>query len=330
MGYPYEASNPRNYQRSMVVDVAAGTLEEVSVTTSGEPADDGSGEPHLSADGRFAVFSSSATNLAPNDTNGEPDVFLRDRQTGSTSIISRTPDGSSGDGVSNNPSISDDGRFIAYLSNATNLARRANGSWQALLHDRETGITRIVSRDVNDVILKGSGVSYIVELSANGRFVAFVTYAAAAPGDTNRAQYTGADVYMRDIEAKRTVWISRKRDGAADGMSGWNSDQVGGLHVGVSDDGRYVAFYSEADDLVRGDTNRVSDLFLRDVKDRRTYRFNTDGDGRQLTDVSNAPAISGSGRWLYFVTEAALTAEDTDSASDIYRTTNRFWTSVDR
>lgn len=326
MGYPYDGLHPRSYSRSIAVDVDAGALEEVSVSTSDDPANDSSGTPEFSADGRFAVFSSSATNLAAGDTNGNPDVFLRDRQTGETAIVSATADGSSGNGYSNNPSISDDGRFIAYLSDATNLAPGANGSPQALLYDRETGDTRIVSRDTRGGVLKAPGVSYMVEISADGRSVAFVTYLGVAAKDTNRAQYTGADVYMRDTRAGRTLWISRGWDGAGDGMSGWNSDQVGGLYVDVSGDARYVAFYSEAEDLVRGDTNRVPDAFLRDVQARRTYRFNIDHDGRQTQEPTEAAVISDDGRWLYSVTQEALTREDTDSERDVYRTRNRFWT----
>ena len=129
-------------------------------------------DPAISADGRFVAFSSDATNLVPGDTNGTADVFVRDRQTGTTRRVSVGSGGAQGNGLSVDPAISADGRFVAFASDATNLVPGdTNGADDVFVRDRQTGTTRRVS--VGSGGAQGDRVSFDPAISADGRFVAF-------------------------------------------------------------------------------------------------------------------------------------------------------------
>ena len=183
------------------------------------------------------------------DTNGFVDVFVHDRQTGATERVSMDSAGSQGDGVSAWPSISADGRFVAFNSDATNLVPGdTNGRTDVFVHDRQTGTTERVSADSAGVG-GGSGAA----LSADGRFVAFASDAAnLVPGDTNGYP----DVFVRD---RQTGTIERvSMDSFARQGNNHSFDRA------ISADGRFVAFASYATNLVAGDTNRVVDVFVHD------------------------------------------------------------------
>jgi Tol biopolymer transport system component len=176
-----------------VRDRDTGTTERVSVGPGGVQADVGGALGALSADGRFVAFESLSSNLVPGDTNGTTDVFVRDRQTGTTRRISLGPGGVQGDGQSFGAQISADGRFVAFASNATNLAPGdTNGESDVFVRDRRTGTTLRASLGPGGV--RGNGQSNNPGLSADGRFVAFLSFATnLVPGDTNDTQ----DVFLR-------------------------------------------------------------------------------------------------------------------------------------
>src|SRR5438094_1790918 len=176
---------------------SAGTTERVSVDSAGNAANASSGAPAISADGRFVAFLSDATYLVPGDTNGEPDVFVHDRQTGTTERVSVASDGTEGNppaGAGNGkPAISAAGRFVAFDSSASNLVPGDTNRQDVFVHDRLTGTTELVSMD--SVGIQGNGWSYSPAISADGRFVAFDSSASnLVPGDTDRA----GDVFVRD------------------------------------------------------------------------------------------------------------------------------------
>src|SRR3989442_1497918 len=124
----------------------AQTTERVSVTSGGTEGNGASLGSALSADGRFVAFQSDATNLAPGDTNGATDVFVRDRQTGMTERVSVASDGTQANNASSYPALSADGRFVAFQSDATNLvAGDTNGATDVFVHDRQTCATEPVS-----------------------------------------------------------------------------------------------------------------------------------------------------------------------------------------
>jgi Tol biopolymer transport system component len=187
----------------------------------------------LSADGRFIVFSSQATNLVPGDTNSKEDVFVHDRATKKTTRVSIGKNGKQGNGDSDAPSISADGRFVTFISNATNLLGAFNGGNLSIF---------LADRVAQTIALISSPVAISQSISANGRYVALELG-------------TNSFVYDR---------VARK-------MAVLNVDPKGGLTSGsdghspsISADGRYVAFASNAHDLVAGDTNNTQDIFVRD------------------------------------------------------------------
>src|SRR5438132_1692287 len=178
----------------------AQTTERVSVASGGTTeGNDTSLGSALSADGRFVAFDSAATDLVAGDTNGVSDVFVHDRQTGTTERVSVASDGTQGNNASSYPALSADGRFVAFDSDATNLvAGDTNGATDVFVHDRQTGATERVSVTSGGGT-QGNGNSggffAFPALSADGRFVAFQSDATnLVTGDTNGA----TDVFVQD------------------------------------------------------------------------------------------------------------------------------------
>jgi len=164
------------------------TTTRLSVSSAGTQGNDSSLAPSISADGRYVVFESDASNLVPGDTNGRYDIFLRDRQTGTTTRLNVSSTGTQGNGVSGRPSISADGRYVAFNSDASNLVPGdTNGRNDIFLRDRQTGTTTRLS--VSSTGVQGDGHSYDPFISADGRYVAFNSHATTlVPGDTNGKQ----------------------------------------------------------------------------------------------------------------------------------------------
>ncbi len=235
-----------------VRDRVQGTTEVVSLSTFGVFGNALSFSPSMSPDGRFVAFASSASNLAVSDLNGLPDVFLRDRQNGTTEIVSFANDGSQGDSPSLSPSVSADGRWVAFRSASTNLVPNdTNGRADVFVRDRVNATTERESVDA--VGTEGDGSSFEPTISADGRYVAFQSAATnLVPGDTNGSM----DVFVRD----RLSGTIERASVATDGTPG---DQGSGI-PSMSADGRFVVFPSDATTLAPWDTNAFSDVFLRD------------------------------------------------------------------
>jgi Tol biopolymer transport system component len=234
-----------------VRDRSTGTTSMVSLRSDGDQSNAGGYDPSISADGRYVVFTSLATNLVPGDTNGKADVFVHDRSTGTTSRVSVRSNGDQANNRrSDEPSISADGRYVAFVSGAANLVRGdTNGKADVFVHDRQTGTTSRVSvRSNGDQV---NWPSLDPSISAHGRYVAFRSGAAnLVPGDTNGK----ADVFVHDRQTGTTRRVSVRSNG----------DQANGYsHApSISADGRYVAFHSYATNLVSSDTNGMPDVFV--------------------------------------------------------------------
>ncbi len=270
----------------------------VSVAPDGsDPDRSSSSYPAISADGRFVAFASHATNLVAGDTNLCPDVFVRDRTTGITTRVSVASDGTQLFSFSSRPVISADGRFVAFTSGA-----------EILVHDRETGATTpaSVASDGTPANQWSSGAA----ISADGRFVAFRSSASnLVAGDTNDA----FDVFVHDRVSGVTTRVSVTSAGAQTAGSAPEEDPA------ISADGRYVAFTSSATDLVAGDTNGVSDVFVHDRETGATTLVSVASDGTQADDYSGNPAISADGRFVAFMSFAAnLVAGDTNGCPDVF------------
>jgi len=236
-------------QNSFVRDRKLHKTYLVSVGPAGAGNGD-SNDPVVSANGRYVAFWSDATNLVPHDENGASDVFLRDRTTHKTSILSVSSAGARGNGESYSPSISASGRWVAFATDATNLQGSGVGHYtQVVVRDRTTHKTSLVSLDSGGA--RGEGDSAQPAISANGRWVAFDSLAILVGSDGN----TSYDIYLRDRTGHHTVLVSR----SSAGVQGVGDSVL----PGISADGRYVGFVSDAANLVPDDTNGVEDVFVR-------------------------------------------------------------------
>ncbi|MEU4690519.1 hypothetical protein [Actinoplanes sp. NPDC023714] len=291
-----------------VRDRQAGTTERVSVATGGGQGD---GMAHMSAisgDGRFVAFSSAAANLVPGDTNGVTDVFLRDRQAGTTERISLSSGGEQAGADSTHPSVSDDGNRVVFLSEATDLVDAdTNTARDVFVRDRQAGTTTRVS--VSSEGAQASDYSDLPQISGDGGHVSFHSAAGdLVPGDTNDA----ADVFVHTLQSATTVRVSVATGGAQG--SGSSSSLTT-----MSDDGRYVGFDSQSPDLVAGDTNGAADVFVHDRQTMTTERVSVATGGTQADLDSGAASISDDGRHVAFVSPATnLVAGDTNDAVDVF------------
>jgi Tol biopolymer transport system component len=214
----------------------------------------------ISADGRFVTFDSEADDLVAKDSNDTSDIFVRDLQNGTTTLVSANKNGTdSGAGSSgdiNTGKISADGRFVVFDSKADDLvAKDTNGKSDLFVRDLQNGTTTLISvnKDGKD---SGSGSSHRPKISADGRFVAFVSTAGdlVATKDTNDQ----SDVFVRDLQSGTTTLVSINKKGTSSGNGS-------SFHPQISADGRFVAFDSKANDLVVKDTNRKKDVFVFEV-----------------------------------------------------------------
>lgn len=239
-----------NFDRDVYVrDRLLGVTEWISFGVDGSPSNSGSGAPVISADGRYVAFVSAATNLVANDTNDRVDIFFHDRQTGITHRLSESESGQEGNHESSYPSISDDGRFIVFLSFANNLvANDTNGS-DVFIRDTWLGT---IQKPCDSV--EGNGDSNLPFISGNGKFIVFISAADnLVAGDSNQA----ADAFVCVREQGLIERVSLANNGDQANATTWEGV--------ISVDGRMVAFASGADNLVVGDTNEWIDIFLREM-----------------------------------------------------------------
>ena len=291
-----------------VHDRQSGVTERVSVDSLGSQGNDRSNHPSISADGRYVAFSSDASNLVPGDTNGAMDIFVHDRQTGVTERVNVNSSGTQGHGWgSDSSSISADGRYVAFDSLERNLVPGdTNGTQDIFVHDRQTAVTKRVSVKSNGTQAGGWNVS--PSISADGRFVTFDSWANdLVPGDTNFAE----DVFVHDRVTGVTERVSVKSSGAQG-----NADSYG---PSISADGRNVAFISWASNLVTGDTNGWTDVFVHDRQTGRTKRVSVDSLGIQGNNYVNWTSISSNGRHVAFDSFASnVVPGDTNGTADIF------------
>jgi Tol biopolymer transport system component len=286
-----------------VHDYLTGVTERVSVDSFGAQGDDGSGWPSISADGRYVAFASDAPNLVPGDTNFSADIFVRDRQSGVTERVSVDSLGVGGNGYSFWPSISADGRYVAFGSGANNLVPGdLNSRFDIFVHDRQTGVTERVSGT------GGNESSYLPSLSGDGHYVAFYSHASnLVPGDTNG----GADVFVHDRQTGVLERVSVDSLGAEG--NGWSTDPS------ISADGRYVVFDSKSSNLVPGDTNFAADIFVHDRQAGVTERVSVTSLGAEGSGNSASPSISAGGRYVAFTSWTnSLVPGDMNYKSDIF------------
>jgi uncharacterized repeat protein (TIGR01451 family) len=243
---------------SFIHDRQTGTTTRVSVASDGSQNSHSSVVHSISADGRFVALFAEDGNLVPGDTNGVVDSFVHDCQTGGTERISVPLDGSWGNGDSSIPAISGDGRFVAFESAASNMVPSC-GTHQIFLRDRQTSTTSCVSVASDGSPANNS--SYASATSEDGRFVVFHSPASnLATNDTNATD----DIFVHDRQVGGTERLSV--DSAANQANGWSRAPA------ISSDGRLVAFESDASNLVPGDTDGYTDIFVHDRQTGVTER----------------------------------------------------------
>jgi Tol biopolymer transport system component len=221
-------------------DTQTGTTTRLSVDSNGTQGNGRSVYPSISADGRYVVFGSWASNLVSGDTNVREDIFVRDTKTDTTTRLSVDSSGTQGNGFSESQSISADGRYVAFASYTSNLVSgNTNGSRDIFLRDTQTDTTTRLS--VDSSWTQANGDSYYPSISADERYVAFSSGADnLVRWDTNSA----GDIFLRDTQTGTTTRLSTD-------SSGWQGN-FGSEFPSISADGRYVAFLSLASNLVSG------------------------------------------------------------------------------
>ncbi len=291
-----------------ILEGAHGTFTCISVGSGGE-GNAASEHPSISYDGRYVVFASNASNLVPGITDGRKHIYLYDRTTMTMTVESVDKDGVPGDGDSDNPSISADGRYIAFESDATNLlgaGADTNNSSDIFLRDRQTGTTSRISTTYASGD-QPNGASILPSISNDGKRVAFLSIAGnLIPG------VSGVwNVFLRDIPSNTTSLASVSTSGG--GANGHAS------YARISADGNHVVFTSAATNLVFGVNSGVEQTYLRDFEDSETLKISVSAAGEEGNATSTAAGISSDGTTIAFLSSANnLVAGDTNAVPDVF------------
>jgi uncharacterized repeat protein (TIGR01451 family) len=277
-------SGDRNGNADVFVrDRLLGTTERVSVNSAGEEADVGGEGPAISADGRFVAFQSQAQNLVP---GGNPflfvdQVYVHDRETGTTEIISVNAAGEPGNSLNVQADISADGRFVVFSSFAENLVPGPQSGLQVYLRDRLAGTIERITEDA--LGNPGDGSSVRPRVSLDGRFVAFQTNSGNLIGDGNHESH---------------ILVQDRLAGAFERVSATSTGEPADLlseHPDITPDGRFVTFFSLATNLVADDTNNRRDIFVRDRQTGTVVRVSVSTAGVEGNSESQWPTISDDG-----------------------------------
>lgn len=278
-------------------------LANVPIGTA--PANGGSNATVTSANGRYVAFQSAATNLVSGDTNSVTDVFIYDRESNSVSLISKSSAGLIGNGMSFDPSVSADGRYVMFASDASNLVvGDTNNRSDSFVHDRNTGETIRVSIGTNGS--QHNFPSLEGAISSDGRYAAFRSFAAFDPADINST----TDIYVRDLVLGTTTWVTKTAAG--------NSNHSGISFPAMSGDGTVIGFTSASTTFVSGDTNNVIDVFTFDRKTNAIQRVSVSSSGLQANQGSSTPSLNQDGTRIAFATDASnLVSGDVNGQRDV-------------
>ncbi|MDF1863067.1 MAG: hypothetical protein P1U87_22815 [Verrucomicrobiales bacterium] len=294
-----------------VKNLSSGAVERVSVATGGGQAMLwASGEPSISGDGRYVVFVSPADDLVVGDMNSQSDIFLRDRQTGTTTRINLGPANAESDGESSSPVISDDGTTVAFRSFATTLiSPAASGNAHIFVRDLGTGTTSLVSKST-----AGAEADFdcdFPDLSSDGRYVVFESLASNLdPVDTDSG--FRSDIFLHDRQLGTTALVSLSSSGVKANDASYSPR--------ISGNGTHVGFPSEATNLVSGDTNGDPDMFVRNLSSGVTQRTSVGPNGEQADDLTwSRPDFIADGSAHVFESSAGnLIANDNNMTHDIF------------
>ena len=284
-------------------------------TGSGNGSSGGSRTYGISADGRYVVFNSEASDLVPIDASANGDVFVRDLQTGTTVLVSINAAGTaSGNNGSGHGMISANGRYVAFTSGSTDIVTVSdtNTSPDVFVRDRQSGTTKLVSINAAGTASGMLGGSQLLDMTPDGRFVTFYSHAKDLTSHPD-GNGLGTDVYVRDTVNNTTQLVTVNSAGTASG----NGTSFNGS---ISSDGRYVVFTSHSSDLVPNDTD-TRDVFIRDLQAGTTTRLSTNAAGTAGGNgESSNPFIDRGGRFVVFHTHATdlSTLPDNNDLAEIF------------
>ena len=296
-------------------DMDTNTLTLISHrNNSTDPGDQNSFQPHISANGKYIVFASRATNLVSSDTNGEDDIFFVDMDTPTIVELISVTGSTQANGASSKPAVSATGQFVAFDSIATNLDVSNNGLSQIYRRDRTTPATVLVSIN-NGGSNGGNNGSEFPDISADGNLITFQSTATdllASPTSTL------SHIFLRDISSSTTTQVS-----IAGSTEGNNNSSL----PSISADGNYIVFESLATNLATLTNNGVSHVFVKNITNSTIEPLSVDDPGGanpiQGDNASGEPAISSNGRYISFSSLATnFDTDDTNGLSDIYRAYN--------
>jgi Tol biopolymer transport system component len=285
-------------------DLETGETLLVSKTSAGEVLDGGSDSPSISSGGRFVAFHSDADSLPGDDAVAN--VYVRDRKTAITRLVSKSSAGVPATGDSNNPSLSADGSKVSFQSQANNLPGPDDQA-RVFVHNFQTGTTRLVSKTSDGQVLDAGSFASVGSMSANGGFVVFESEATNLPGDD-----TVTDVYLHDLATGMTRLMSKSSAGTP---GNGESDTAS-----ISGDGRFVTFESDAKNLAGGASGFL-DVFLHDRLTGSTRLISRATSGAASDGDSFYPTVSADGRFVAFTSRSDnfSTIDDNDVSNAFLR-----------
>ncbi|OQW92736.1 MAG: hypothetical protein BWK79_14060 [Beggiatoa sp. IS2] len=285
------ADDMNGYYDIFIVDRWLRQIQRLSVNATGEAVNGDSITPAISADGRYVVFSSYSSNLVPDDHNEVADIFVYDQQTHQLKRVSLRGDLQASNRHSFNPVISADGRYIVFDSDATNLVENdTNQAVDVFVYDMQTATLSRISVDNNGI--EGNADSLAPSISATGQMIAFESMATnlIANDDNNNS-----DLFLYHLQTGELQKITQGFDGS--------SSNGGSFAVSLSEDGRYLAFDSDATNLVAQDTNHASDVFRYDSQTKE-IQLMSHAHGQPADGDSFLPTLSSEGQYLVFQSKA--------------------------
>ncbi len=302
------AGDTNTFDDVFLRDRSAGTLTRMSIPVTGGEPNAHVIEPAVSADGSVVAFSTTASNMAPGIPAGISQIYVR--AGGVTQLVSKANDGSPGTGNSFVPSLSADGRYVAFWSNANNLVGGADAPFTSdvFVFDRQTSTIELISQSTAGAPANAGQDSHLPSISADGRYVAFQSLSSTfSPADTNGQR----DIYLRDRVGNTTTLISTSTSGALGDLESSTP--------AISQDGTTVAWESRATTLVPGDTNGDWDVFVRVLATSTTSRVSVSTAGVQAVGASGVASLSADGRYVAFQSAAPnLVAGDTNANVDVF------------
>jgi Tol biopolymer transport system component len=300
-----ELKNSTSIYPSVVVkNLLTGELLRADSDAAGVSNNGGAGQPSLSANGRYVAFASYGTNMIAGDTDVYPDVLVKDLVTGAIVKGSLTSSGGVLNAGAWEPALSADGRFLAFTSTASNVAADDYTS-RVYLKDLGSGALTLVSSNAKGVPSTAASVEATV--SADGRYVGF----QGGPDLLANNPEFGVFLYVKDMQTGFLQMASANAAGQP--ANGASHD------LQLSADGRFAVFVSSASNLVQGDTNGVTDVFLKDMLTGAIGRLSLSPDGVQGNGASDAAQISGDGGTVTFRSNASnLFAGDDNNEGDAF------------